>query len=127
MNRNLPRGSAGHRFHQFRKPATRSAKEVFIGEVDHRLHHIDLRMTTKRRKGRADRGRAGEDPVLLWDVAAGALTPACRNDYSRNDAHPEMLCLILRLGFSACCRFCEQILFGQRRRVGLAVTGKRAT
>ena len=48
---------------------------------------VDLRVAAKSRKRRADRRLAGNGPVLLGNVAAGALAPPGRDDDSRNHAH----------------------------------------
>jgi hypothetical protein len=58
--------------------------------MDHHLHGINLGMSEKGIERRADDRFSRDLPILLWHLAAGAITPTgCDND-SRNAARHEL-------------------------------------
>jgi hypothetical protein len=70
-------------------------KGLGIVPMNDRLHGVDLRVTEKGEKGRANDRLAGNGPVLLGHLAASAMAPpSCDND-SRNPACHELTPLII--------------------------------
>ena len=84
-NRDLPGRAAGNR-RTGREAGGCDAKRLRVLGVNDRLHGIDTGMRQERPPARADHGFPGDAPVLLWNVAAGALATSGRDNNSRNSA-----------------------------------------